>query len=86
MLLFGLQHYGGYQRHYDGVQGNFVVPGLPQRQFVQLGDINIGVLATMSRYDTESLCSDVLNHQGSVRFTQVKPFDPVVREVVEKYE
>lgn len=78
--LFALQHYGDY----GGVQGNFVVPGLPRERFEELGDINIGVLAPITLYSTDSLCGGVLNHPFSVIMTQVKLSNLLVTDCGEK--
>nr|KAG5713661.1 hypothetical protein BaRGS_024709 [Batillaria attramentaria] len=57
-----------------------VVPGLPRRKFVQLGDINIGAMLPMSRYDRNRMCSDVLGSYGSSQndvTDEVEPYDVV---------
>jgi len=82
--LFGLQHYGDNKRHYGGVHGNFVVSGLPRKRFVELGDINIGVLAPITLYSPDSLCSGILNHPFSAIMTQVKLSNLLVTDCGEK--
>ena len=82
--LFGLQHYGDNKRHYGGVQGNFVVSGLPRKRFVELGDINIGVLAPITLYSPDSLCSGILNQPFSAIMTQVMLSNLLVTDCGEK--
>ncbi|XP_076458578.1 metabotropic glutamate receptor 6-like [Babylonia areolata] len=54
---------------WTGVLGGFIVPGLPAKKFVKLGDINIGVLVPMSRYDRVKRCSEQLS-LAAVHYTQ----------------
>ncbi|KAK7506494.1 hypothetical protein BaRGS_00001969, partial [Batillaria attramentaria] len=54
----------------DGVNGNFVVPGLSPKQFVKLGDINIGFLLPMSGRTSQKLCNGTLRSNTVVQITQ----------------
>ncbi|KAK7506493.1 hypothetical protein BaRGS_00001968 [Batillaria attramentaria] len=66
----------------DGVVGNFVVPGLPEKRFVKLGDINIGFLLPMSKRMDHKLCNGTLGYIDDAQHSQAVEyaFDQINKE------
>ena len=77
IVLFSFQDvFRPNQRWTWEVSGRFIIPGLPEKRFVKLGDINIGMLVPMSRYDRRNRCSHRMS-TSAIHYTQVMFFSVV---------
>ena len=71
LLLLGTQHFVEIGLY--GVQGNVIVPGLPQKSYAQLGDVNIGVLLPMTEAgnDSQRYCNEDITFLRMALYAEV---------------